>query len=376
MKKKIKLYFIFSFLISFLTFFITNRFQAFTIGAQTSQPQEKTVEQAYKNIQVLKGMPESQLMPAMNFMRASLGVNCAYCHVNSGGDDKWEFEKDDKPTKLAARKHIQMTLDFNRANFSSQPVITCNTCHQGQTKPNAFPILPQKPPKGGAGGITSVAALPTVDQILDKYVQALGGRAAIEKLKTRVLKGSQTTWDGKEFPLEIYQTAPNKFLSQVTMPRGIISQGFNGTIGWVKNPRGQRELSGEDLIEIKRGAEFYDSLKLKELYPNLKIVGKEKIGEREAFVAESAVSPTKTVKLFFDAQTGLLARVATYTQTLIALIPEQMDFENYREVDGVKIPFMVRQSFVDPWSGWTRRFMEIKQNVPIDGAKFDLLTQK
>lgn len=368
--KKIKLVFLIVYPAIFLTLFfgIQPRFPA--TSAQTIEQQEKTVEQTHKNIQLLKGMPSSQLMIAMNFMRASLGVSCAYCHVNSG-DDKWEFEKDDKPTKLIARKHMQMTFDLNKTNFNGRTVITCNTCHQGQTKPSALPPLPQTPPVGGASGIPPVVSLPPLEQILDKYIQALGGQAALQKITSRVLKGSQVTWNGTVLPLEIYQSAPNKFLSQITLPRGLGLQGFDGTTGWIKNPRGQRELSGAELAEMKRGAEFYDSLKLKELYPNMKVTGKEKIGEREAFVVESIVNPNQTERLFFDAQNGLLLRRITLTQTLVGQIPDQVDFEDYRDVDGVKVPFSVRQSFVDPWIGWTRKFTEIKHNLPIEATKFD-----
>jgi Photosynthetic reaction centre cytochrome C subunit len=366
-KTKIKLFVTALFLAVFWTLLVTNH----KTGAQIAETKEKTVEQTHKNIQLLKGMPDSQLFAAMNFIRASLGVNCAYCHVYNG-EDKWEFEKDDKPTKITARKHIQMTMDLNKASFGGNTVITCNTCHQGQTKPNAFPVLPQTPPEGGAGGAIPVVTLPPVEQILDKYVEAAGGRAAIEKLKTRHMKGIQVSWDNKVFPLEIYQIAPDKSLTLTTLPRGIGAQGFNGTVGWVKNPRGQRELSGAELDEIKRGAEFYETLRLKDLYPNMKVVGKEKIGGREAFVVESVLNPNRTDRLFFDTQTGLLVRTLKLTQTLIGRIPEQIDFEDYREVDGVKMPFSIKLSFVDPWIGWTRKFTEIKHNVTVDAKLFDM----
>ncbi len=332
---------------------------------------EKKVGETHPNVKLLKDLPESQLFITMNFMRASLGVSCAYCHVNSGGD-KWEWAKDDKPAKQIALKHIQMTMDLNKANFSSQPVITCNTCHQGQTKPAALPVLPQIAPEGGPAGLKPDVILPTADQIVEKYIRAVGGRAAIEKIKSRVMKGSQTGFDGTALPLEIYREAPDKYFSQVTRPQGLVLQGYNGTAGWVKNPRGRRQLIGDELSAIKRRAEFYEPLKLKELYPGLKPVAKERIGDRDVFVLESDTGKTEIIQLFFDAQTGLLLRRLAISKDILAPIPDQADYDDYRDVDGIKLPFTVRQSFVDPWVGWVQKFTEIKNNVPIEPAKFDM----
>ncbi|HEX8922169.1 MAG TPA: c-type cytochrome [Pyrinomonadaceae bacterium] len=340
------------------------------------QQTEKTVEQTRKNIQVLKGLPDSQLFTVMNFIRTSLGVSCAYCHVNSGGD-KWEWEKDDKPTKVTARKMMQMQFALNQGNkdiFGTTGGVTCYTCHRGQTKPSVMPSLPQPPPPGGAAGEAKpeTAPLPTVDQVLDKYVQALGGEAGFKKLNTRVMKGAQITFDGTSIPLETYQAAPNKLVTIMTTPKqGVLMSGYNGTIAWSKTARGQRELSGAQLALMKRASDFYTDIKPRETFPNLTVVGREKIGDREAYVLTSKVSDTRTEKLYFDTQSGLLLRILAITQTVLAPIPEQTDFEDYRDVDGVRLPFTIRQSFVDPWVGWTRKYTEIKHNIAVDDAKFN-----
>ncbi|HEX8707458.1 MAG TPA: c-type cytochrome [Pyrinomonadaceae bacterium] len=347
-------------------------------GPQGAQG-ERTVEQTRKNIQVLKGLPDSQLFTVMNFIGSSLGVNCAFCHVNSGGD-KWEWEKDDKPEKVIARKMIQMQFDINKGNrdiFGRTGAVSCYTCHRGQTMPALMPALPLAHP-GGAGGAAApgakgaaAEALPSVDQVLDRYVQALGGRAALERSKTRVMKGSQTTADGTSMPLEFYMAAPNKVASVLTTKAGPVMSGFNGTTAWVKNQRGQRELSGAQLAQVRRSADFYGDLHLKDIYPGLTFAGREKLGDREVYVLSSQVADNRTEKLYFDTQTGLLVRILAVTQTMLSPIPEQTDFDDYRDVDGVKFPFTVRQSFIDARNGWTRKYMEVKQNVPIDEAKFN-----
>jgi hypothetical protein len=271
-----------------------------------------------------------------------------------------------------------MQFDINKGNraiFGTTGAITCYTCHRGQTKPLAIMTLPQAPPPGGAAEEKpkpETSALPSAEQIVARYEQAIGGRAANEKLKSRVMKGTQVTFDGTALPLEAYQVAPNKVVSIMTTQGGPVMSGYNGTTGWMKNQRGQREMSGGQLAQMKRSAEFLGDFMLRQLYPGMVVLGKEKIGEREAYVVASQVADNRMEKLYFDTETGLLLRILAITQTVLAPLPEQTDFEDYREVDGVKLPFTIRQSFVDPWVGWTRKFTEIKHNVPVDETKFNM----
>jgi hypothetical protein len=344
---------------------------------QAAGQEDKPVEQTRKNIQVLKGLPDSQLFTVMNFMRASLGVSCAFCHVNSGGD-KWEWEKDDKPEKQAARRMIQMVFDINKNNFGGAHRVSCYTCHRGAEHTVNAPPLPQVAPEGGPGGEKPAATLPTGEQLIDKYWQALGGRVAIEKAKTRVLKGSQiASSNGSSMPFEISQQAPNKFAIMMTTPQqAVIARGYNGTTAWMKTPRGQRELTGADLEQMKQNADFFRMLKLKELSKEMRVTGKDKVGDREAYVLMARIAPTHIERYYFDTQTGLLLRSITLEDSMIGWIPEQTDYEDYRDVDGVKMPFTVRQSYVDPWVGWTRKFTEIKLNTPVDEKKFELPAAK
>ena len=150
----------------------------------TAQQEDKPVEQVQKNIQVLKGLPSSQLLPVMHFMRTSLGVRCDYCHVAENG----KYWMDDKPAKQTARRMLEMVSNINKNNFGGQPIVTCNTCHRGSTKPIGVPAIGQ----GTFTDTTRVddeakvsAPLPTADQVFDKYIEALGGRDAVGKVKTR-----------------------------------------------------------------------------------------------------------------------------------------------------------------------------------------------
>ena len=340
--------------------------------------QEKTLGQTGKNVKVLTDLPESQTFLVMNFMSASLGVRCDYCHVHEA-DDKWVWESDAKPEKLTARRMMQMQIEINRGNRdilgTSGVAVTCFTCHRGQTKPANSPTLPIVPTQAAFDAGTKkpapAEALPTVEQILDKYVAAIGGRAAFDKLSTRVATGKQVIWNGTEFPFETYQKAPNKSLEMTTRTGGVVvNVGFDGTAAWLLGPRGLRELAGFQLAQTKRDADFYGDLHLREYYPDMAVAGREKVGERDAYVIVSRVSEKRIERLYFDAQTGLLLRVAATTETPLARLPEETVFEDYREVDGVKLPFTIRASYVDPFIGWTRKFTEIKHNVPLEDSKF------
>lgn len=350
-----------------------------------SQQEDKPAEQANKNIQVLEGLPNSQLLPVMHFMRTSLGVRCDYCHVAENG----KYWMDDKPAKQTARRMIKMVSEINKTNFGGQTVVTCNTCHRGQVKPVSIPAIgqgvfpnttredpPARPPD----------PLPTADQVLDKYFQAIGGLGSFQKINTRFIRLSSLRpklvnggtpkaamiTRGETWTMEIYQKTPNKYVAVINTPEGTIFWGFNGKIGWVKNSQGQREMTAAELAQVKRQADLLSDFKLKERYLTISVAGRETIDDREAYVVEAQSADRRTEKLFFDSQTGLLLRRTVLTQTRLGLDPEQTDFKDYTDVDGIKLPFTVIVSYLDDSHfGTTRKYIEVKQNVPIADSKFE-----
>ena len=349
------------------------------------QQEDKPAEQVNKNIQVLEGLPNSQLLPVMHFMRTSLGVRCDYCHVAENG----KYWMDDKVAKQSARRMIKMVADINKTNFGGQPVVTCNTCHRGQVKPVGVPaigqgVFPNTTREDSAAKTHD--PLPTVDQLVDKYFQAIGGLASFQRINTRVIRlswlrpklvnggtpNAAMIARGEIWAMETYQKAPNKYIAIINTPDGTIFQGFNGTTGWVKSPQGQREMSAGELARIKRQADLLGDFKLRERYSAMSVVGREKIDDREAWVVEAQSADRRTEKLFFDIETGLLVRRTVLTQTRLGLDPEQTDFKDYTGVDGIMLPFTVITSYLDDSHlGTTRKYIEIKQNVAIDDAKFE-----
>jgi len=356
-------------------------------ATKAEPPQEKTVEQVGKNIKVLTGMPESQLIPVMNFFAASMGRRCNYCHVNNQG--QWDYASDTKPEKAAAREMIKLVLDINKTTerLKLDPV-SCYTCHRGRTSPQSIPMLPlplPSPPAnssapGGPSSATSpqaspspTPAMPSADEIFSKYAAAVGGQAAIDKLKSRTAKGTVTQANGNSFQFELSQAAPDKFYLLVTTPQGTIERGFNGQVGWEKTARGVREISGTELINFKTANGLFTLLKLKEQYSKPPRVRKDKLGDREVYIIDGTTIDNRRMRLYFDAASGLLLRRTTTMQTMVGIIPDQIELEDYREAEGLKFPFTARAAALEvgnPTS--TRTFTEVKLNVPVDESKFNM----
>ncbi len=338
----------------------------------------RTVDQTGKNIQVLKGLPESQLFLVMNFVATSLGVQCSFCHVQQGkdpttGTTKWLWESDDKAPKQTARRMMQMVLSIkanNKVDFRENEV-TCYTCHRGQRKPIGLPAMPlaRSGHEGPADAALSAStSLPSLDQIFSKYVEAVGGSAATNT-RTLVLKGRREATQNRSWPNDITVASPDKFLLVTTTPGGTIRQIVNGDKGWAVNGANVRPLSpAEALDATRRGNELFTVVKVKPSQ-NMRLSGIQKVGEREAYVVENATD-TKTERFYFDSQTGLLLRKITLNKTVLMPFPEQVDFEDYREVDGVKMPFTIRYSAIDTYDSWVRTFTEIKRNVAVEDTLF------
>jgi photosynthetic reaction center cytochrome c subunit len=359
---------------------ISHRSYAAPITSAPSQGQqaERTVDQTRKNIQVLNGLPESQLFLVMNFVASSLGMQCNFCHVQQGKDPKtgltnWVWESDDKPEKQTARRMMQMVLSIkanNKVDFRENEV-TCYTCHRGQRQPVGLPPMPLA--RSGHEGPNDSAPsarppLPSVDQIFSKYFEAVGG-SAVSGTKTLVLKGRREASQDRNWLNEITLAVPDKFLIVATTPEGAIRQIVNGDKGWVMNGTNVRNLAPAEVVQAKRSwDELFNIVKVKPS-PNMRLGGMQKVGERDAYVVERATD-TKTERYYFDAQTGLLVRRMTISKTVLMPFPDQVDFEDYRNVDSVKVPFTIRYSAIDTYNSWTRIFTEIKRNAVVEDTLF------
>src|SRR5262245_16541479 len=216
---------------------------------------------------------------------------------------------------------------------------------------------------------------PTVDQILDRYVQAIGGAGAHSKLTSRVTMMTLAIEDSDvTVSFESYAQAPNKqvLIGQVKLGNGIefeISRGFNGAIGWSLNATegGFRELSGTELASEKRDNEYYREIKVKEIYATMALMSQAPVGDHTVYCIEATPSEGSSEKWFFEAQTGLLIRKEFISESAVnGKVPVVTSFEDYREVDGVKLPFTVRM----PSQKYTFKVNRIWHNLSIEDAKF------
>ena len=325
----------------------------------------KTAEQQFKNIQVLKDIPAEQLIPTMQFIAASLGVECEFCHVEH------EMQKDDKKEKQTARKMIAMELAINKGQFDNQIEVTCYTCHRGSAHPVATPILTvdtAKPaPHVHDEAAEAHANLPTADQILDKYLAAVGGADALRKIKSRVQKGTLDA-GGMQFPIEVYSEAPDKRVS-ISHPQGGSSvSAFNGEVGWLSIRNGVHMMTAAEREAARIDAELYFPARVRELYKDFRVRPGEEINGRATYLVMAKDPNRPSLQLYFDQESDLLLRLLRFAETPLGQNPTQIDYADYRETAGVKIPY--RWTLTRPNGSFTIKVDQVEQNVPIDEKLF------
>ena len=333
------------------------------VRAQSSTP--KTAAQQFKNIQVLKDIPADQLIPTMQFIAVSLGVECEFCHVEGA------FDKDDKDKKKFAREMIRMMGAINKDNFEGHREVTCYTCHRGNSDPVGTPIIADLVPKEAPGemrkGGVVQAKLPSADQILDAYLKALGGAAAVDKVSSRVMKG-KIEFGGGDFPIEIFNPQ-GKRISFMHTNDGDNVTAYDGTQGWLVAPgRPARDMHGADLDGAAMDADLHLATHFKQMFTETRVETGEKIGDHETYLVIGQRKDNTPVKLYFDQQSGLLLRLMRFGETALGRLPTQIDYADYRATDGVQVPY--RWTLARANGRFTVQVNEMQQNVPVDNGKF------
>jgi photosynthetic reaction center cytochrome c subunit len=333
-------------------------------GAPAATP--KKAPEVFKNIQVLKDLDADKLVPSMQFIAASLGVECNYCHVQENG--RFVNEKDDKRSKATAREMMQMTNDINKSAFHGNRNVTCNTCHRGSASPVPVPAVletegERERPQPNAPPATPP---PTADQILAKYLDAIGGADALAKITTRVEKGN-VLFGPNPTPIDIYMKAPNKRVSVSHGGRGDSFTAYDGSAGWLGGSGGARDMNSIDSMSSMVDAVLAFPADLKKVFPQMR-VRPDKIGDKEMYVLTARGPGAPITRLYFDQQTGLLMRAIRYNDVGLGIMPVQVDYSDYRVVDGVKIPF--RWTLSRPNGRFSIQIDSAQQNVPIDDSKF------
>jgi photosynthetic reaction center cytochrome c subunit len=358
----------------------TNAQQAAT---QSSGPgSAQTAVQKFKNIQVLKDIPADQLIPAMQFMSTSLGVECEFCHVEHDRD------KDDKKTKQIARKMIEMMITINADNFDGERKVTCYSCHRGAVRPIDTPIIameeaPTSAAKANApheprsdkepSATAAAAALPDAKTILAKYLEAVGGADALNKITNRESSGriigmARFPGEPDEYPIKIISEAPEKRVSTVFRGMDQSVTAFNGQEGWLTTMAGVRPMSAGERRAARIDAEFYFPERLPQMYQDFKVEQGGEVAGQQTYLVSARGKDTPPLRLYFDQQTGLLLRLIRLAETPLGDLPTQIDYADYRDASGVKLPF--RWTLARPGGQFTIQLQGVKSNTDVDEKLF------
>lgn len=366
-------------LISGILIILSSARWTFAYSSSSSNPKknnyksggEKTTDEVFKNIKVLKGFPASQLNPTMHYFEASLGFDCSNCHVRGHNDS------DKKPEKRKARKMIEMMNAINKDNFEGKQVVTCYTCHHGTPDPQKIPaVMTEAMMKEQRNGnkeddiIKVPNRLDTPEEIISKYEQAIGGKEAFEKITSLKSEASIINANGRNYQVTILQKAPNFYYSSIKLPFGQFERGYNGTTGWMKNPRNTEELKGENLQDMKLDADFYAPIDFLKNYSGLKFSDVSVIDGDTVYVVEGKSSDIRSFKFYFDTKSGLLVRQIQFDKTLLGSLQTQTDFKDYRNVSGVLFPFELHVA--DYERNQDIKYSNISSNTTIDNNIFNM----
>jgi photosynthetic reaction center cytochrome c subunit len=354
-------------------------------------------EQVFKNIQALKGIPVDDFLETMGIMTAALQFDCSDCHTGAGTSEvNWAA---DTPRKVMARAMVNMVATINKNNFGGRQMVTCWTCHRNRDKPLVTPtmeILYGTPTLESDDVIVQSPGLPSAESILDKYIQASGGAQRLAGLTSFDAKGTSVGFGGfgGGGDVEIVAKAPDKratiILFKKETERGDQIRSYDGRTGWVRTPLnvvGEYQLSGGDLDGYRLDAQLSFPGQIKQILTNLKTGPPTSITDLPAPSSQASLQQGVTlgqdhsvdvvqgtgsrgllVTLYFDRQTGLLLRELRYGSSPIGRVPTQIDFADYRDVNGIKLPFRITFAWLDGRDSIV--LSEIKTNVPIDEAKF------
>jgi hypothetical protein len=331
-------------------------------------------EQYFKNVQLLKGMPVDTFFDAMGMFAASMGNDCTFCHVKEAGFRRDAFAET-TPRIQRARQMIVMTQALNKQNFGGRPRVTCFTCHRGDYQPVDSPSfliqygVPLDDP--------NMMNFPTEDglsaeEVFDRYLTAIGGKAALGKVTSFVAKGTYAGFDTgmEEMPVEIYARAPNQRTWIVKFPERESFRVFDGTNGWLVGPDVPVPiitLATGNLDRARIEAALAFPAGIAQLYPQWR-VGKTTIGDRDVTVVQGTKPGLLPVNFYFDDESGLLVRVTRWNETTVGPVPTEINYGDYRAVAGIQMPFT--WTATQTYMQMTIKLADVAANVPVDASRF------
>jgi hypothetical protein len=344
-------------------------------AAQNTQEAPQTAGEVFPSVVLLGDIPVDTFFEAMGMFANSMGNDCTFCHSEEAVFDKAKFA-DSTPRIMKARQMIVMMNGINKQYFGGEARVTCFTCHNGSDRPASEPDIalqyatePRFDPNARNMPLTPYIS---VDQVFDRYIEALGGADRLANLTSYVAKGSYAGYDTdlSQIPVEIYASAPDQMTMVTHLATGNSTSAYNGRNGWRAGPDTPLPLvtlSAGNLDRARLEALVAFPGTLRQSFSEWQ-VGLALIGDQSVQVVQGLRDGQPAVNLYFD-DSGLLMRMVTWTQTPVALVPTQIDYADYRDVAGVKVPFrkMVSQTYMR----MTIELSEVQPNVAIDQSIFE-----
>ena len=337
----------------------------------------------FKNVTTtgLKDLTPDDFLSAMGVLTDALGLDCADCHPGAGTDKvDWVF---DTPAKKTARKMIEMVGAINKTHFAGAQEVTCYTCHHARDKPAttiSLDALYSTPNMEKDDVVKADPAQGPASAILDKYIAALGGQAKLNTLTSFIFEGNSLGYEGLggTGTFLVYAKSPDERTTEISFKehpeRGTSAWTFNGKTGWMGVPRGllgTYELSGGNLDGAKLEAQLAFPGQIKTVITNWRVGPQESIGDKDYLVVQGSRGAGQNqtlVTLYFDSKTFLLARMIRYTSSPVGRVPTQIDYADYRDVNGIKFPFDYQFLWLD--GRFNAKLTNVRVNVAIDEAKF------
>ena len=330
-------------------------------------------QDVFKSVTVLRDIPVDTFFDAMGMFANAMGNDCTFCHVPQAALDRAKFAEV-TPRMQRARQMIAMMQTINKNFFGGAPRVTCFTCHHGNQSPRSDPNIalqystPEEDPN--ARDFTTDATL-SADKIFEKYLQAVGGNN-LAKLTSFTAKGTYAGFDTlfEQVPVDVFAKAPNQYTTIVHMKAGNSVRAFDGTNGWMAGPD-----TAIPLVTLTEGN--LDRARLEALvafpsgipkaYPHWR-VGRAVLNDEEVTVVQGIDDDRQPIANLYFAPSGLLVRAVRWTFTPVGFVPTQIDYSDFRDVAGVKVPFkrVVSQTFMQ----MTVELSDVQPNAAVAATSF------
>jgi len=344
-------------------------------AAAAAQGQPPMAENVYLNIQVLKGIPVDQFNDAMGMFASALLLDCVGCHHGTITSDPKAFAIS-TPRIERARQMVVMMNNINRLYFGGQQRVTCFTCHAGDPTPEPSPSLKLQYTElitdpSSFEFFPDIAA-PPAEKVLARYVEASGGAKALASLRAFSATGTYLGFETSdtEVPFEAVVRAPEQRAEKAETGANDLLWYFNGNEAGRYHPDTPIPLirfTGWSLVGSRIDTKSFFPLELSKAFQTFQM-GYGDVDGKETIVARGINKGESPVNLHFDSETGLLVRLVRWNNTATGPVPVQIDYSDFRDVAGVKLPFAWTRT-------WTNgqgiiKIKDIRPNVQVNDAQF------